>query len=143
VAGYWRAIGLDVEYTPESRTVLFPKSQALEMKDPHLIGFGNTLLRADYPFNLWLQKRNEPRSRGDEYAAGPDEWDQLISQLVAMPSGSPESIELARKLDELYTEYAPWAFVLNYVDLYGVSNKVEWKPYPHEMRFFTDVKPRE
>jgi peptide/nickel transport system substrate-binding protein len=143
VAGYWRAIGLDVEYTPESRTVLFPKSQALEMKDPHLIGFGNTLLRADYPFNLWLQKRDEPRSRGDEYAVGPDEWDQLISQLVAMPSGSPESIKLARQLNDLYIEYAPWAFVLNYVDLYGVSNKVEWKPYPHEMRFFTDVKPRE
>lgn len=143
VAGYWRAIGLDVEYTPESRTVLFPKSQALEMKDPHMIGFGNTLLRADYPFNLWLQKRDEPRSRGDEYAVGPDEWDELISQLVAMPSGSPESIELARQLNDLYIEYAPWAFVLNYVDLYGVSNKVEWRPYPHEMRFFTDVKPRE
>lgn len=143
VAGYWRAIGLDVEYTPESRTVLFPKSQALEMKDPHMIGFGNTLLRADYPFNLWLQKRAEPRSRGDEYAVGPDEWDELISQLVAMPSGSPESIELARQLNDLYIEYAPWAFVLNYVDLYGVSNKVEWRPYPHEMRFFTDVKPRE
>lgn len=143
VAGYWRAIGLDVEYTPESRTVLFPKSQALEMKDPHMIGFGNTLLRADYPFNLWLQKRAEPRSRGDEYAVGPDEWDELISQLVAMPSGSPESIELARQLNDLYIEYAPWAFVLNYVDLYGVSNKVEWRPYPHEMRFFTDVKARE
>lgn len=143
VAGYWRAIGLDVEYTPESRTVLFPKSQALEMKDPHMIGFGNTLLRADYPFNLWLQKRADPRSRGDEYAVGPDEWDELISQLVAMPSGSPESIELARQLNDLYIDYAPWAFVLNYVDLYGVSNKVEWRPYPHEMRFFIDVKPRE
>lgn len=143
IAGYWRAIGLEVEYIPQSRTVLFPKSQRFEMKDAHMVGFGNTLLRADYPFNLWLQKRKSPRSRGDAYAVGPDEWDPLISELGTLASGSPESVALARKLDKLFTEYAPWAFVINYVDLYGVSEKVDWKPYPFESRFFIDVKPRE
>lgn len=142
VAGYWRAIGLDVEYIPQSRTILLPKSQALEMKDPHMVGFGNTLLRADYPFNLWLQSRESPRSRGAEYVAGPPEWDKMIDELVALPSGSPESIKLARQLDDLFTDYAPWVFVTNYVDLYGVSNKVDWKPYSYECRYFVDVKPR-
>ena len=71
VAGYWRAIGLDVDYVPQSNTILLPKSQALEMKDPHLVGFGNTKLRADYPMTLWLQTRDNPRSRGSEYAVGP------------------------------------------------------------------------
>ena len=142
VAGYWRAIGLDVEYIPESRTTLFPRVMGLEMKDPFLIGFGNTLLRADYPFSLWIQKRYDPPSRGSYYARGPDEWDELISKLASLPSGSAEAIELARKLDEQVIEYAPWVFVVNFVDLFGVSNRVEWKPYPFESRYFFDVKPR-
>jgi peptide/nickel transport system substrate-binding protein len=143
VAGYWRAIGLDVEYIPESRTTLFPRVQALEMTDPAMFGFGNTQMRADYPFGIWLQSREDPPSRGFAYAAGPPEWDEMISELASMASGTPESIELARELDSLWVEYAPWVWVINYVDLYGVHNDVEWSPYPHEVRFFTDVSPRE
>ncbi len=142
VAGYWRDIGLEVEYIPESRTTLFPRSQALELDDPFLVGFGNTQMRADYPMNLWIQTREDPPSRGSHYVQGPPEWDELISELNALPSGSPESIALARELDEMIIEYAPWVFVVNFVDLYGVSNDVEWVPYPFESRYFLDVKPR-
>ena len=142
IAGYWRALGLTVEYIPQSRTVLLPKSQAFEMKDPHQVGFGNTQLRADYPFNLWLQSREKPMSRGFAYVGAPAEWDKMVDQLAAMPSGTPETTKLARQLDDLFIDYAPWVFVTNYVDLYGVSNKVEWKPYSYESRFFIDVKPR-
>lgn len=143
IAGYWREIGLEVEYIPESRTTLFPRGQALEMADPYIFGNGNALLQADLPYSLWLQTREDPPSRGSEYAAGPPEWDPLIDELASLPSGSPESIELARQLDAQWTEYAPWVFVVNYVDLYGVSNKLDWKPYSHESRFFIDVKPTE
>lgn len=143
IAGYWRAIGLEVEYNPESRTTLFPRAMGLELTDPYMVGFGNTLLRADYPFNLWIQKRSDPPSRGSYYAQGPDEWDAKISELASMASGSQESIDLARELDEQVIEYAPWAFVINYVDLFGVSNDVEWAPYPFESRYFFDVQPRQ
>ena len=124
-------------------STLFPRAMGLELTDPFLVGFGNTLLRADYPFNIWLQKRFDPPSRGSYYALGLDEWDEMISELNAMVSGSPESIELARELDELYIDYTPWVFVVNFVDLFGVSNEVDWKPYPFESRYFLDVKPLE
>jgi peptide/nickel transport system substrate-binding protein len=143
VAGYWRAIGLEVEYIPESRTTLFPRAMGLELTDPYLVGFGNTLLLKDYPLFLWIQKRYDPPSRGGYFARGPDEWDAQISELGAVPSGSPESIELARALDEEIIEYAPWVYVVNFVDLFGVSNDVEWKPYPFESRYFVDVQPRQ
>ena len=143
VAGYWRALGLQVEYVPQARTVLLPKSQAFEMHDPAQLGFGNAQLRADYPFNLWLQSRPAPnRSRGDAYVGAPKEWDAMVDKLAGMPSGTPEAIKLAREIDDLYIDYAPWVYVTNYVDLYGVSNKLDWKPYSYEMRYFVDVKAR-
>lgn len=143
IAGYWRALGLDVEYIPESRTTLFPRAMGLELTSPYMVGFGNTLLRADYPFNLWIQKRSDPPSRGSYYAQGPDEWDEMTSELAALASGSEESIQLARELDQQVIEYAPWVFVINYVDLFGVSNDVEWQPYPFESRYFFDVQPQQ
>ena len=64
-------------------------------------------------------------------------------KLSATISGGEESTNLARQLDELYTEYAPWVFLVNYVDLYGVNNDIVWKPYPHEYRLFLDVEFRD
>lgn len=143
VAGYWRALGLEVEYIPESRTTLFPRTMGLDMTDPFLVGFGNTQMRADYPFSLWLQKRSDPVSRGAYYAQAPDEWDDMIAELVALPSGSEESIELARELDELFIDYAQWVYVVNFVDLFGVAADVDWAPYPFESRYLFDVAPME
>ncbi len=141
VAGYWRdVLGLEVEYFPQSRSELFPKGMALEMQDPWQIGNGNSLVRVDGPYALWFQKRSDPRSRGDEYAAGTDEWDKLIDDLSLTASGSPESIKLSRELDRIYTEFAPWAFLVNYIDLYGINDRIEWEPYSTERRLFYDLK---
>ena len=141
VAGYWRAVGLDVEYMPESRTTLFPRVQALEMKDPFLFGIGDPELRAESAPSVWLQTRTDPPSRGSEYAVGLPEWDGMIEELTSLPSGSEESIRVAREIDGIWTDYAPWVFLINYVDLYGVSNQIDWKPYPGELRIFVDVRP--
>jgi peptide/nickel transport system substrate-binding protein len=143
VAGYWRELGLDVEYFPESRTQLFPRGMAFEMSDPWQIGNGNVFVRADAAYSLWIQKRQDPRSRGDYYAAGPDEWDGLIDDLGLTTTGSEESIRQSRELDTLVSDYAPWTFLVNYVDIYGISNEIDWKPFPTEMRLFHDLRLRE
>ena len=100
VAGYWRAVGLRVEFYPESRTSLFPKLMALKMRDPTLIGNGNGLLRAEFPFELWLQSRQKPMSRGAAYASPhPVAGDETIkfplrcrfpTTLLAMHRGAQE-----------------------------------------------------
>ncbi len=143
VAGYWRAIGLRVEFYPESRTSLFPKLMALKMRDPTLIGNGNGLLRAEFPFELWLQSRQSPMSRGAAYASPhPAAWDETINQLGLLTSGSPEATRMAREMDRTWTEFAPWVFLINFQDLYGVSNAIEWKPYSTEQRPLVDITPR-
>ena len=142
VAGYWREVGLNVEYFPQSRTVLFPLGLNNKMNDAWQVGNGNVQARAALPYTLWIQKRQDPQSRGDYYAAGPDEWDGLIDNLSLTATGSEESISQARALDEMVTDYAPWAFLVNYVDIYGISNKIEWAPFPTEMRLFHDLRLR-
>ncbi len=143
VAGYWQAIGLDVESYPESRTTLFPRLMGLKVKDPVLTGNGNGLLRAEFPFELWLQSRQNPTSRGAAYASPhPAEWDEDINRLGLMASGSPEALELARAMDRTWSDFAPWVFLINFQDLYGVRNAIEWKPYSTEQRPLVDIKLR-
>ncbi len=122
--------------------MLFPLGLNNMMNHAWQVGNGNVQARAALPYTLWIQKRQDPQSRGDYYANGPDEWDGLIDNLSLTATGSEESISQARALDEMVTDYAPWAFLVNYVDIYGISNKIEWQPYPTEMRLFHDLRLR-
>jgi peptide/nickel transport system substrate-binding protein len=142
VADYWRAIGLEVTFIPQSRSVLFPPMMALQHNDPALIGNGNILGLPEWPFTLWLQKREQPRSRGAHYAAAPDAWDAKIAELEVTPLDDPKRVALARELDALFTDYAPWVFLINYIDLYGVRNDLTWTPHPMEKRLFIEAKPQ-
>jgi hypothetical protein len=78
-----------------------------------------------------------------QYAAGPDQWDQQINDLALTLSGSPEAIELGRALDSAVVDFAPWVFLFNYVDFYGVSDQIDWKPYPTEQRLLHTVRLRQ
>ena len=45
-------------------------------------------------------------------------------------------------MDRTWTQFAPWVFLINFQDLYGVSNNIEWKPYSTEQRPLVDIKLR-
>ena len=140
VAGYWRAVGLDVEYNPEPRATLFPRLMGFEMEEPTLIGNGNGLGRAEFPFELWLQKRESPPSRGLAYASPhPSDWDAEINELALMASCTPEATTLAQAMDDKWTEFAPWVLLVNFQDLYGVNNRIKWEPWSTEIRMLFDI----
>ena len=135
VAGYWQAIGLDVEYVHQPRSVLFPNVFTFKIKDPFLIGFGNIRRRAEWLFEVGYNRH---------YASPiPEAWQGILDELARTATGDPRRIELAQQLDQQWTEYAPWVFLINYVDLYGVNNRVDWKPYAIENRYFLDARPRQ
>jgi hypothetical protein len=123
-----------VEYIHQPRSVLFPNVSTFKLKDPYLIGFGNIRLRAEWLFEV----------AANRYYAGPipEEWQRLLDELARTATGDPRRVELARQLDPQWTEYAPWVFLINFVDIYGVNNRVDWKPYAIENRYFLDAKPR-
>jgi hypothetical protein len=54
----------------------------------------------------------------------------------------PKRIELLHRLQAEILDLVPWVLVLNYQDIYGLSSKVDWKPFPNENRKMYDAKPR-
>jgi peptide/nickel transport system substrate-binding protein len=144
IAGYWEAVGLKVEYKPQDFAVFSPKvlrGSPAWPTNPLLIGFGDGRYLADYMYDLWIVKK-PGGSRGAVYTKGPDTWDQWMSQVGLLGLQDPKRLELLYKLQEEIMEFVPWVLVLNYKDIYALSSKVDWKPFPNENRKMYDAKPR-
>jgi hypothetical protein len=54
----------------------------------------------------------------------------------------PRRQDLLYKLQEEILDHAPWVLVLNFQDIYALSNRVDWKPFSNERRDMYDAKPR-
>jgi ABC-type transport system substrate-binding protein len=144
IAGYWEAIGLQVDYKPQDFAVFSPKvlrGSPAWPTNPFLVGFGDGRYLADYMYTLWIEKR-PGGSRGAVYTKGPDSWDEWMRDISLLGLQDPRRIELLHRLQAEIMDYAPWVLVLNYQDIYGLSRKVEWKPFPNENRKMYDARPR-
>jgi peptide/nickel transport system substrate-binding protein len=144
IAGYWEAVGLKVEYKPQDFAVFSPKvlrGSPAWPTNPFLVGFGDGRYLADYMYTLWIEKKSGG-SRGAVYTKGPDAWDEWMREISIMELQDPKRIELLYKLQAEILDYVPWVLVLNYQDIYGLSSKVDWKPFPNENRKMYDAKPR-
>jgi hypothetical protein len=76
-------------------------------------------------------------------AAGePDSWDQWMREIALLGLQDPKRLQLLYTLQEEILDFSPWVLVLNYKDIYGLSGKVDWKPFPNERRNMYDAKPR-
>jgi len=144
IAGSWEGVGLRVEYKPQEFAVFAPKvlrGSPAWPTNPFLVGFGDGRYLADYLYDLWIVKK-PGGSRGAVYTKGPDTWDQWMREISLLGLQDPRRLELLYKLQEEIMDFAPWVLVLNYKDIYGLSNKVDWKPFPNENRQMYDAKPR-
>ncbi|HXH09737.1 MAG TPA: ABC transporter substrate-binding protein [Alphaproteobacteria bacterium] len=144
IAGYWEAVGLRVEYKPQDFAVFSPRVLRGSPEwptNPFLIGFGDGRYLADYMYTLWIEKK-PGGSRGAVYTKGPDRWDEWMREISLLGLQEPRRLELLYKLQEEIMDFVPWVLVLNYKDIYGLSSKVDWKPFPNENRKMYDAKPR-
>jgi len=144
IAGYWEAVGMRVDYKPQDWAVYSPKvlrGSPSWPTNPFLIGFGDGRYLADYLYDLWLVKK-QGGSRGAVFTNGPDTWDEWLREIGLLGLEDPKRLELLYKVQAEVMDYAPWVLVLNYKDIYGLSSKVEWKPFPNERRNMYDAQPR-
>ncbi len=144
IAGYWETVGLKVEYKPQDFAVFSPRvlrGSPAWPTNPFLVGFGDGRYLADYMYTLWIEKKSGG-SRGAVYTKGPDTWDDWMREISLLGLQEPKRIELLHRLQAEIMDFVPWVLVLNYQDIYGLSSKVEWKPFPNENRKMYDATPR-
>jgi peptide/nickel transport system substrate-binding protein len=104
-----------------------------------LIGMGNTVFLPDWVFTLWLL----PGGQGEAYTKGrPANWEGDVARLALMPRGNRERQPLLDKLQAEALDFAPWILLVNLKDVYALSDRVVWEPYPNEMRSLKDARPR-
>ncbi len=69
------------------------------------------------------------------------DWDALIEKAQATVDDR-NRVDLYKRLQRELYEEAPFIFAHNVEDIYGVSNRVEWKPRQDEMVWAAEMRVR-
>jgi peptide/nickel transport system substrate-binding protein len=139
VAGMLEKVGVTVEFKASewggyAQPLFSGKASGIS-----LIGMGNTVFLPEWVFTLWLL----PGGQGEAYTKGrPGTWEGDISRLTLMARGTRERQPLVEKLQAEALDFAPWILLVNLKDVYALSDRVVWEPYPNEMRNLKDARPR-
>lgn len=139
VANMLQNAGVNVEYTPKEWGSYGPGVLTGKAHGINLIGNGNVLMLPEFVFSLWLL----PGGQGEAYTPGrPANWQADVARVSVLPTGNAERRTLLNKLQAEALDFAPWIFLINLVDVYALSNKIEWQPYSIEYRDFRDAQSR-
>ncbi|MBI4278410.1 MAG: ABC transporter substrate-binding protein [Armatimonadetes bacterium] len=139
VAGMLQRVGVNVDLKLAEWGSYAPPLLAGKMSGVSLSGMGNILFLPEFVFSLWML----PGGQGDVYTKGrPATWERDVAQVSLMAKGNPRRQPLLDKLQAEALEWAPWILLINLRDVYALNNRVNWEPYPAEIRNFKDAKPR-
>jgi len=139
VANMFQAVGVNVDYHPQEINSYAPPLLTGKAHGVNLVGNGNIVMLPEFVFTLWLL----PGGQGENYTVGrPANWEPDIARVSVLPQGNQERQSALNKLQAEALDWAPWVFLMNDVDLYALSDRVTWQPYPTEYRYFLDAKPR-
>jgi peptide/nickel transport system substrate-binding protein len=139
VAGMLEKVGVTVEFKASewggyAQPLFQGKASGLS-----LIGMGNTVFLPEWVYSLWLL----PGGQGEAYTKGrPANWAEDVGRLALLPRGHKDRQPLLDKLQAETLDFAPWILLVNLKDVYALSDRIAWEPYPNEMRSLKDAKPR-
>lgn len=110
----------------------------LEGKIGHLSiwGWGNQMFDADD--TLYPEFHSFPGSTQQRESDSDPEIDKWVEEARATLDTKRRQ-ELYTKVQERIKDSAPWIFMFQQVDVYGVSNSVEWKPRSDELSWLYDA----
>jgi peptide/nickel transport system substrate-binding protein len=139
VAGMLEKVGVTVEFKASewggyAQPLFQGKASGIS-----LIGMGNTVFLPEWVFTLWLL----PGGQGEAYTKGrPENWEGDVGRLSLMTRGNRERQALVDKLQAEALDFTPWILLVNLKDVYALSDRVVWEPYPNEVRNLKDARPR-
>jgi peptide/nickel transport system substrate-binding protein len=134
IAAQLELAGIKTQLTVSDWGTFWPKTVGKNQKHLWFLGLGNTLMDADYYFNLYLS------SKGRGYFHTPETDERIFAQQSIMdPVKRLAELEtLTKDLEAL----APWIFLWDQADLYAKrSNVTGWEPRSDErIDVFTATK---
>ena len=127
IQAYLEAVGVhtDVQFT---EWAVYSQLRAEKsMKGLYFLGYGNSLFDADFPLRLccWSGGRSETNFNTPEL-------DVMIVQAAATVDPD-KRYDLYGDIQRYIRDQAPYIFLYDQFDIYGISNRVKWEPWATEL----------
>ncbi|MGQ0548684.1 MAG: ABC transporter substrate-binding protein [Armatimonadota bacterium] len=125
IGAYLRQVGIDVDVRVIDWAQYIPAILQKKAEDLYLIGSGTNFEgQADISDLEVNSSSNYGNWRNDEF-------ERMFTQLQS-EFDSQRRRELLYRMQDLVREEAPYIFLYFQYDIYGVSNRLNWKPLPNE-----------
>ncbi len=135
IAAQLATVGITAKLLPLEWGVFSQRRTAGELTGMHLISLG-TLGDPDIQLKYLQSDRN-----GAPYMQLP-EIDELVRKQVVTVDPDARAAVL-KDTQRLAHDLAPWVFLFDLEDVYGVSDRLDWEPWPSEDIWLRDAGPAE
>jgi peptide/nickel transport system substrate-binding protein len=132
IAGMLAEVGITIRHV-QPEWAEFIKQWTAENHPMHFVGTGNQVMDCDQH----LGYRIDGARYGRFYQS--DEVDALIQQELQEYDEEKRKATLA-EIQQLVRADAPWIFLFDLMDLFGMTDRVEWQPRADEMVWAYDIK---
>lgn len=127
IQAYLEAVGVHTEVQFTEWAVYSQLRAEKSMEAMYFLGYGNSLFDADFPLRLccWSGGRSETNFHTPEL-------DAMIEEAAATVD-EEERLALYREIQQYIRDQAPYIFLYDQYDIYGISNRVDWEPWATEL----------
>lgn len=127
IQGYLAAVGINTEVQFTEWAVYSQLRADKSMNGIYFLGYGNSLFDADFPLRLccWSGGRYET-----DFAT--PELDALVEQAAATVDVDAR-FDLYGQIQQYIRDQAPYIFLYDQFDIYGISNRIDWTPWATEL----------
>jgi len=128
VAGYLRAVGINVELQGMEYSAFFPLWLRRQLNAIHMFAFGPSIMDAELPLGSLYARDSRGYWRNDE-----------IDSLIAAQRASADPAARQRAISRVWRmsqEFVPYSVLYNEIQAYGVARDLDWSPRPDERLLF-------
>ena len=131
--GQFEDIGLDIDLNVLEWGVFVDKIMARQMQDMFLIGWGNSTFDADATLYSWFRT-------GERFTFYDNpEIDALLDR-ARIHMDQDERLQMYHDAMVTLREEAPWVFLHQQLDIYGISSRLHWQARPDERIYAFDAR---
>lgn len=132
IAGMLADVGINVTHV-QPEWAEFIKQWTAEIHPLHFVGTGNQVMDCDQH----LGYRIDGKRYGRFYQS--DRVDELIQKELADYDETSRKATLA-EIQQIVRDDAPWIFLFDLMDMFGMTERIDWKPRADEMVWAYDIK---